>query len=935
MQGAGGRSEPDRASTSGLRLDARLLWIVFCGDAGFLRFAFALAKVMESDYRALFGIRSMKHLAALTLVALLGPAVHAGGSLKEARKLWLQGNYAEAQEMYADLGKDSAAVIGLSKAHQSQGQYDKAQQVVEKALKLFARPPADLLARHGELLYLQGQWNEAEKAAEAAIAASADSFLGHWVLAQVLRDKGEIKSADDEYRWFVRAYNDKEITDPDNLLLVGLASLERARLHHLHDQFQVVIDDLFNEALKKDKDYWPAAYEKGRIFLERHDKKDAYTAFEKALTINPQAAEVLAAKAEMAAMGLEMTDAAEFADEALKINPNLTAALRIMADVQSFSGENDKAVKNLEKARSINPRDEETLGRIAAGLVVQRKNAEFQAIVKEVEKYNQKPYDFYVVLASQLDGRKVYLDAEKYFKVAADLQPKLPQAQAGLGMMYMRMGREPEALKALEEAYAADKFDVRVINTLKVLDHLKKYQTIETEHFTLRYDPKNDEVLAKYMARYLEQLHKEYAGLFGHQPEGKILIEVFSKHEMFSGRVVAIPDLHTIGACTGRMFAMVSVHDTSKVIPKPFNWVRVLRHELVHIFNLDQTKFLCPHWFTEGLAVTHEGSATPLNWMQILAEKRAADDLLNLDNILLGFVRPRNQTQWHQAYAQSQLYTEYLTRTYGDKAVGKMLTAFGQGMDTAQALEKTLGVKKEAFEKGYREFLAERVKDVPVRAAVKPLTLKQLKEMQAKNPDDLEVLGRLAERYQQLGKQRDAGELADKLLAAKRDHPVGLYVKALILIGTKDVDLATSLLENNTGEDTKDTRPLKILGKLQFEAKKFAAAAVTYERCRKLEPFEPQWIGQLAKCYTKTGNREKMLEIFKEVVRTEPDELSPRRTLAKHYLDAKDMAAAERYARMGIEIDVLDRDCQAYLLEALDAQGKDDEARALRTIFGK
>jgi len=654
VQGAGGRSEPDRASTSGLRLDARLLWIVFCGDAGFLRFAFALAKVMESDYRALFGIRSMKHLAALTLVALLGPAVHAGGSLKEARKLWLQGNYAEAQEMYADLGKDSAAVIGLSKAHQSQGQYDKAQQVVEKALKLFARPPADLLARHAELLYLQGQWNEAEKAAEAAIAASADSFLGHWVLAQVLRDKGEIKSADDEYRWFVRAYNDKEITDPDNLLLVGLASLERARLHHLHDQFQVVIDDLFNEALKKDKDYWPAAYEKGRIFLERHDKKDAYTAFEKALTINPQAAEVLAAKAEMAAMGLEMTDAAEFADEALKINPNLTAALRIMADVQSFSGENDKAVKNLEKARSINPRDEETLGRIAAGLVVQRKNAEFQAIVKEVEKYNQKPYDFYVVLASQLDGRKVYLDAEKYFKVAADLQPKLPQAQAGLGMMYMRMGREPEALKALEEAYAADKFDVRVINTLKVLDHLKKYQTIETEHFTLRYDPKNDEVLAKYMARYLEQLHKEYAGLFGHQPEGKILIEVFSKHEMFSGRVVAIPDLHTIGACTGRMFAMVSVHDTSKVIPKPFNWVRVLRHELVHIFNLDQTKFLCPHWFTEGLAVTHEGSATPLNWMQILAEKRAADDLLNLDNILLGFVRPRNQTQWHQAYAQSQ-----------------------------------------------------------------------------------------------------------------------------------------------------------------------------------------------------------------------------------------------------------------------------------------
>src|SRR5205807_1574519 len=158
--------------------------------------------------------------AALTLVALLVPAAHAGGSLKEARKLWLQGNYAEAQEMYAELGKDAAAVIGLSKAHQSQGQYDKAEQVVEKALKQLAKPPADLQARQAELLYRQGRWNEAEKAAEAAIAASADSFLGHWVLAQVLRDKGDVKKADEEYRWFVRAYNDKDITDPDNMLLV-------------------------------------------------------------------------------------------------------------------------------------------------------------------------------------------------------------------------------------------------------------------------------------------------------------------------------------------------------------------------------------------------------------------------------------------------------------------------------------------------------------------------------------------------------------------------------------------------------------------------------------------------------------------------------------------------------------------------------------------
>ena len=108
------------------------------------------------------------------------------------------------------------------------------------------------------------------------------------------------------------------------------------------------------------------------------------------------------------------------------------------------------------------------------------------------------------------------------------------------------------------------------------------------------------------------------------RPKGPILIEVFNKHEMFSGRVVALPDLHTIGACTGRMFAMVSpngTRDGRKMAP--FNWARVLRHEMVHIFNLEQTHFLVPHWLTEGLAVNNEGFPRPQPWNTLLREARA------------------------------------------------------------------------------------------------------------------------------------------------------------------------------------------------------------------------------------------------------------------------------------------------------------------------
>ena len=294
------------------------------------------------------------------------------------------------------------------------------------------------------------------------------------------------------------------------------------------------------------------------------------------------------------------------------------------------------------------------------------------------------------------------------------MQPKFPEAQTGLGMLYMRMAKEAEAKKVLEKAFDADKFNVRVFNSLKVLDHLDKYETLKTEHFILRFDKKNDTVLANFMAVYLEDIYKELADQFDYRPKGPFQIQIFKKHEMFSGRVVAVPDLHTIGACTGPLVAMVSPRDTSKVT-KLFNWNRVIRHELVHVFNLEQTKARCrtgspKAWRCVTKARTFRRAGTPCS-----RTSTTTTNCLNLDNILLGFIRPRSPLQWQQAYLQSLLYVEYLTKTHGEKSIGKMLAAFEEGLDTGPALEKACNVKKEDFEKGYRDFLGEQVKNIAAR----------------------------------------------------------------------------------------------------------------------------------------------------------------------------------------------------------------------------
>ena len=127
------------------------------------------------------------------------------GPLAEAKQRWLRGNYVEAQDRYEKLTGDDKvgvdAVVGVSRCLESQGEYDKALEVVEKLQKT---KPKDvkLWARQAEVLYLRGRWDDAMNAAEQAIEASPDNFAARWVRAQLYRDRGEIKKADGEFRWF-------------------------------------------------------------------------------------------------------------------------------------------------------------------------------------------------------------------------------------------------------------------------------------------------------------------------------------------------------------------------------------------------------------------------------------------------------------------------------------------------------------------------------------------------------------------------------------------------------------------------------------------------------------------------------------------------------------------------------------------------------------
>jgi tetratricopeptide (TPR) repeat protein len=864
----------------------------------------------------------------LVAVAVVLPARADQTSPAQARQCWLRGDYEKAAKLYQQLAQSSAgrdaATIGLSRAWQSQGKYDQSLAVIDaRAQQTPAN--ADLQARRAELLFLRGRWTEADSAAHRALEHNPEHFLARWILAEVHRARGELQQAEADFRWFVRTYSarsdaDRDIQDPDELLLVGLAGCENARWNCLPEQFQFIVNNVFGEASKNDKDFWPADCQTGLLYLEKYNQPDALAALEKALAINPYAVEALVGKGLAALQRYEISDAEKLAERALSTNPASLEALNLKASVLLSSGSAARALSVLARAQEINPRDEVTLGRIAACLVLEHRDTDFQRLVEEVVRNDPRPGIFYVTLADQLDERRRFQPAERFYQKAASAWPMLSAAPSALGLLFMRMGREDEARPLLEKAFAADSFNVRVKNMITVLDQLSKFQSLKTAHFVLRFDPKNDNILARYLPEYLESVYAELSTCFNYQIGRPILVEVFDSHEMFSTRVTALPDLHTIAASTGLVVAMVS--PKSKDVGKPFNWARVVRHELTHVFNLEQTAYQVPHWLTEGLAVRNESFPPPADWQLILARRLQENKLFDLQTIDLGFIRPRSMEEWTLAYCQSYYYVEYLESAHGTATICRLLRAYGQDIDTPRALAAACALDQATFEQGYRRFVAQRLQSLRVPTAAAKESFAQLRSAHQQDPANYEISAQLAVALLERKRIDEARKLAEDVLARKPAQALAAYVKARLLLDDGHGEQAQGVLEAALAQQPVEPRVLRELGRLYLGAMDYARAAEMFELGRTAQPYDNKWLADLVHTYEQAGDRDKQANALKQLVLTDGDDMDRRKQLARLLLDMGDFNQAQKYAREAVQIDVQDPAVQQALADALFGQNQ-------------
>lgn len=908
-----------------------------CGIAGCSSFS------TSTRTPTVVGIQQLISRILVGGLALVGAAIaQAEPTLQDARQLWLAGKYAEADAAFQTLAdREPAAVAGRARCLQSTGKRGEAESLLTAALA--TKPDAvDLRAAMAELCWAKGDLAGAQQHVDAVLAADANNLSARWLAAELHRVHGRLGEALDGYRWFVDFYNNHDEHSAESLVSIGRGAAQYARWKRVRDQFSFLVNELYPDAWKLDPTYWPARYEAGLLFLEKYNNPDADKELRGAIELNPNAAEAYAGLARLALQGFELEAAHRALDRALEINPELVDAYLYRADAFLANFQTAQAVEALEKALALNPVSEATLGRLAAALAVRDgipadpAGTRFGEIVDQATARNPHAGEFFLALATGLDLCRKYPAAARYYRESLDRMPQLVETRGALGLMYMRLGDEVAAKTVLDEAFAVDPFNIRVSNTLQVLEVLEGYAVLETEHFVLRFDRGQDQLLAKYAARYLERdVYPQLVKELGFEPPEKSLFEIFNKakntngHGWFSARMVGLPYIGTVGACAGKMVALASPND----LPKKYNWARVLKHEFVHVLNLQQTEFNIPHWYTEALAVQSEGYPRPRIWDELLAARVPKGELFDLDNINLGFIRPASGLDWQMAYCQSQLYAQYMLKQYGDDALLRMLSAYRDNLGTAAALRRCFQVEQADFERGYREFLAQVAAGLtpagspPGPPAGPARSAAQLRRALEKDPENPDLLAAMAMQYLARRRPEQAKELAEKALAKHPKHPAACLAMARACQAAGQVDRAVQLLEAALDPAAPDIRMLGLLGELKLQAGDAAQAIELLQQGAKLAPANPTWNRLLADAYGKTGDVDKQLALLERLAEQEADDFAIRMRLAQAAFDKRDFAAAAHWAEQAVYVDVLDPAIHRLWGDALAAQN--DHAAAI------
>jgi tetratricopeptide (TPR) repeat protein len=702
-----------------------------------------------------------------------------------------------------------------------------------------------------------------------------------------------------------------------------------------------------------DRLYWPALVEEAELLLERGNFPEAQQAAAQAVSLNPASARAwtVFGLIGVASLNYDLADGVAARLDAianrLGRERGAVSAEAAMVRARRYIRQDEPPLAEQAMAAALEamPKRRDLRALHAAVTALRYVPAEIEAELTAFDELAPGAPDALLEVGSALSERRQYGAAAEYLERALERNPNWVEPWAELGLMEMQSGRDAAAVRALRKAAELDPFNTRVRNSLRLIEELLTFERIESEHFDVRYRSGDNAVLAREMLEPLERIHAEAAELFEHEPGEKTLIDLMPDSEYFAVRIVGMPQIHTVAACTGPVIAMEAPR-FGKLHMGLYDWERTLRHEYVHTVTLSMTRNRIPHWFTEAAAVYFEYSPMNYSWAQLLTGALQAGELFDMEQINTAFARPEKPTDRTQAYAQGYWMYRFMIDRWGASAPLRLMERYAEGMREEEAVPAVLGVSRDEF---YQEFLTWAVEDARSWGMLPEPSVKRLRLDLTLRDKSLgtaawENLREYGERFTmalggvghrpgtlggasvlwleppELELKRVSDAQVARWLAQHPDHPdlieMQLQRETAQTGGAATLEHA-ALLERLAAARPVDPTPHMTLARLYLDSEEPARAIPHLEYLDERENYTPVYAAELAKLYAAERRWADAHASAVRATRVNPFDANHRELAAAAAIRMGDFDAAEHQLRALIELEPQRADRHRQRLDAL------------------
>jgi tetratricopeptide (TPR) repeat protein len=436
----------------------------------------------------------------------------------------------------------------------------------------------------------------------------------------------------------------------------------------------------------------------GMLLHERFNDTDAADLFHEALEKDPANAQAYIGLALVSADSFD-DHAADFAVKAAALDPKSADAHELMADIALTNDDRVDAAAEADKAIAL---EDDALDAMAIHASIELlADRPADAWLARIRAVNPEYGEAYVRMGHQLEMHYRYEDAVTYYRKAIEADPKLWAAHSALGVDLMRLGKEDEPRAELELSYNNGFRDAATVNSLRLLDSYKNFETIRDDSTILKLNKDESALLLPYMQSELHTILATYQKKYHMTLPGPVQVEVYPDHEDFAVRTTGMPGLGALGVTFGEVVAMDS---PSARKPGDFNWGATLWHEMSHVFILTATNHRVPRWFTEGLAVHEEGMHSAEWRNRVTPEVLIAirdKKLLPVAKLDHGFVFEDYPSQVIVSYFQAGTICDFIGEKWGEDKLLDMVHSFAHLQTTPQAISQNLGLSPESFDQQY------------------------------------------------------------------------------------------------------------------------------------------------------------------------------------------------------------------------------------------